>query len=72
MKKVTQLPGTQPRLTPAEMKEVIADMWAMLPAQLEYVMIQSKMRKKKYDSLMEVGFTEQQALEIVKSTSPFE
>lgn len=72
MKKVTQLPGTQPSLTPTEMKEAIADLWAMLPAQLEYVMIQSKMRKKKYDSLLKEGFTEQQALEIVKSTPPFE
>jgi len=72
MKKVTQLPGTQPSPTPAELKEALADMLAKLPAQLEYVMIQSKIRKKKYDSLVEVGFSEQQALEIVKSTAPFE
>lgn len=72
MKKVTQLPGTSPKLSPADLAGLISEVWAILPAQLEYVVIQGKMRKKKYDSLIEVGFTEQQALEIVKSTPPFE
>lgn len=72
MKKVTQLPGTQPKMSPSEVMAAISEAWALLPAQLEYAMIQSKVRKKKYDSLVEAGFTEQQALEIVKSTPPFE
>lgn len=69
---VTQLPGTKPAVSKSDMRKAIEFMGSVMPEQLEFLAIQNKYLKAKYDSLVKEGFTEAQAMEIVKARPIFE
>lgn len=50
----------------------IQNMWEMLPYVTQEWEVKAKFLKAKYDGLIKEGFTEQQALEIVKTRPIFE
>lgn len=50
----------------------IANMWEMLPYATQEWEVKAKFLKAKYDGLVKEGFTEAQALEIVKTRTIFE
>lgn len=49
-----------------ELAQIVVRMRENLPAFLEYEELQAKVKRKKYLSLVNEGFTEQQALELCK------
>lgn len=49
--------------------DALKAMLSELPAQLELYEVVAKCRRKYFEELMKEGFTEQQAMDIVKSTN---
>ncbi|WP_138751105.1 hypothetical protein [Paenibacillus sinopodophylli] len=60
------------RVTPVEMALAVDMMLDALPYQIQIAASHAKIRRAKYLALVAEGFTEAQALEIVKATPPFE
>lgn len=50
----------------------IANMWGMLPYVTQEWEVKAKFLKAKYDGLIKEGFTEEQAMQIVKTRPIFE
>ncbi|MCU5537266.1 hypothetical protein OCB04_15125 [Bacillus cereus] len=55
------------KYTNVEFEMMLDNMIQMMPIQIKYFDELSKLYRARFDSLVKVGFTEQQALEIVKS-----
>lgn len=60
------------KISRAEMELAVDYMREVLPAQLQVLGLHAEILKAKFDALVREGFTEQQALEIVKSRPIFE
>lgn len=54
-------------LTPAEWAELLGRMRHELPRMIEFETIKAKLMREKFLALKSAGFTDQQALDIVKS-----
>lgn len=59
--------GGQGKLTPIEMEIVVDDYIKMIPHVIRKVQADAEVMKARYDALIQVGFTEQQALQITMS-----
>lgn len=57
---------TNGKLTNIEMEMALDEMKRNLPYMIQNAAVSAKFLKAKYDSLIGEGFTEQQALEIIK------
>lgn len=57
---------------PSELEMAIQELTSNLPIMIESAKISAKVLKAKYDSLTAEGFTEQQALEIIKARPLYE
>ncbi|MGF9907913.1 hypothetical protein [Brevibacillus porteri] len=55
------------KLTPIEWQMLIDELVAEMPYQIKMYAESSKLFKARFDALIATGFTEQQALEIVKA-----
>ncbi|MFD1884026.1 hypothetical protein [Paenibacillus wenxiniae] len=60
------------KITKVEMQMQIDAIESVWPEQMQFLNLQCRYRKEKYDRLVEAGFSSQQALDIVKSTQPFD
>lgn len=60
------------KLTPIEMEMAIDEVKRNLPYMIQSAAISAKVLKAKYDSLVSEGFTEKQALEIIKTRPLYE
>lgn len=60
------------KLTKIEMEMAIDEMRRNLPFLIQNAALQAEFLKAKYDSLVTQGFTEQQALEIIKTRPLYE
>jgi len=58
---------TNGKLTNVEMEMAVDEMTRGLPYLVKEIQIKSKLLKARYDSLRSEGFTEKQAMEIVKT-----
>ncbi len=63
---------TNGKLTAIEMEMALDELKGNLPYMIQNVTIAAKVFKAKYDSLVMEGFTEEQALEIVKTRPLYE
>lgn len=55
------------KLTPIEQQMLIDDIVAQMPFQIKLFAETSKLFKERFDALVAAGFSEKQALEIVKA-----
>lgn len=60
------------KVTNIEMEIMLDEQRAKLPYLIQNYRIQAKLHKARYDSLIEEGFSEQQAMEIVKTRPLYE
>lgn len=63
---------TNGKLTNIEMEMAIDEMKRNLPYLIKNAAVQAQFLKAKYDNLVSQGFTEQQALEIIKTRPLYE
>lgn len=54
------------KLNPVEVKQSLQDLKTNLEALIEFLGIQARMTRAKYDALLAEGFSEEQALELSK------
>lgn len=50
-----------------KMETAIKDMWEVMDHQIKFYEVQSKMLREYYNALIKEGFTNEQALELVKN-----
>lgn len=55
------------KITNVELQIMVDELKRMLPYQIEQIQINSKILKARYDSLKKEGFSDKEALEIVKA-----
>ncbi len=61
---LTMLPGGG---KPNEMKEAIKQLRSAMPDLIEHMKLMAELTKAKYDTLIEQGFTPEQAIELSKN-----
>lgn len=50
----------------SDFQDAVVRMRLMMDVHIEYMKLKAKLQKEKYDALVEVGFTSEQALELCK------
>ncbi|KHD86365.1 hypothetical protein NG54_03350 [Heyndrickxia ginsengihumi] len=63
---------TNGKITNVELEMALDEARGQLPYLIESTVIQGKILKAKFDNLIAAGFTEEQALEIVKARPVYE
>lgn len=64
--------GVNGKVTNVELEMIVDDLKNKLPYLIQNTAVVAQVMKAKYDNLVSVGFTEKQALEIVKSRPLYE
>ncbi|KZN96489.1 MULTISPECIES: hypothetical protein [Aeribacillus] len=60
------------KITNIELEMALDDMKSKLPYFIQNVALNAKLLKAKYDSLLDAGFTDEQAMDIVKTRPLYE
>lgn len=60
------------KLTQAEMEILLDDLQKNLPVMMQKTSLDAQLLRKKYNSLVESGFSEQESLEIIKARPLYE
>lgn len=50
-----------------KLKNLLADMRAYMPTRIEYEVLRAKLAHERYRALLNAGFTDAQALELIKA-----
>lgn len=68
MSNVEQFPGVKPEMTIEQKRMILKQVREDLPWLLEFAAVQAKIAFEKYQILKAQGFTEKEAIELLKGT----
>lgn len=66
--KIRRMPGLPPEMTTEQKRNMLQQCRSDIPWMLEFAQFQAEVAFKKYKILVAQGFTEQQAIELLKGT----